>query len=238
MFISGVSFALHYAVFQRKNILQYWKDVEFRYYFWLVAIIVIISTVVLAMHHYYTSVGQDFINSLFNVVSVITTTGFTNSDFSVWPRFLPVMIMCAGLIGACGGSTSGGIKVMRLVLVCKQTMREMRRLIHPNGVYRIKFGKQALSIETIEAMWGFIGVYIAAVIFCTLALMATGLDMTSAFGATASALANVGAGIGSVAHTFVHLDAFAKWLLSIAMIAGRLEIFTLLLLFTPAFWQK
>lgn len=238
MFISGVSFALHFSAFQRRSLKPYWRDVEFTYYFWLLFIVIGTSALVLATHHYYQHFYQDLINSAFNIISVVTTTGFTNSSFNLWPTFLPVMIMCAGLIGACGGSTSGGIKVMRFVLVCKQAMREMRRLIHPNGVYPIKFGSQVLPIETIEAMWGFIGVYVAAVVFCTLALMSSGLNMASAFSATVSALANVGAGIGQVASGFTDVSTFAKWLLSVAMIAGRLEIFTLLLLFTPAFWRK
>ena len=127
---------------------------------------------------------------------------------------------------------------MRFILVIKQMMREMQRLIHPNGVYPIKFGDYPLSAETIEAIWGFIAVFIAIFIVLLLLLMISGLDLSTSFSAAVASLANTGAGIGTVASSFEHIPKFAKWVLSVAMLAGRLEIFTLLLLFTPDFWRK
>ena len=238
MFLSGVSFALHFTVFQRRNITHYWHDVEFRYYSWILIVVSSFTVMVISIHHVYPTFSGDLIKGIFNVVSLTTTTGFTNGDFSVWPSFVPHLILLAALVGACGGSTSGGLKVMRLVLAMKQSMREMRRLIHPNGVYPIKFGNYPLSTDTIEAIWGFIAIFIGFFLVLILALMATGLDLTTSFSAAVAALANVGAGIGEVAVSFDNIPALAKWMLAIAMIAGRLEIFTLLLLFTPAFWRK
>ena len=238
MFLSGVSFALHFTVFQRRNITHYWHDVEFRYYFWILIVVSSFTVMVVSIHHVYPTFSGDLIKGVFNVVSLTTTTGFTNGNFSVWPSFVPHLILLAALVGACGGSTSGGLKVMRLVLAMKQSMREMRRLIHPNGVYPIKFGNYPLSADTIEAIWGFIAIFIGFFLVLILVLMATGLDLTTSFSAAVAALANVGAGIGAVAVSFDNIPALAKWMLAIAMIAGRLEIFTLLLLFTPAFWRK
>ena len=238
MFLSGVSFALHFSVFQQHRISLYLKDVEFRYYVLIIIIVAAFTISVIASHHIYSDFETSFINGLFSVMSMVTTTGFKNSFFSHWPTFIPIMLMCVGIIGACGGSTAGGIKVMRFVLICKQSMREMRRLIHPNGVYLIKFGEHALPSSTINAMWGFISVFIAGFVVLMLLLMATGMNMLTAFSSAVDSLANVGAGIGDVAQTFQFVGTPAKWILCVAMIAGRLEIFTLLLLFTPAFWRK
>ena len=238
MFLSGVSFALHFTVFQRRKISQYWQDVEFRYYFWILFFVSLFTVIVINIHHVYPTFAGNLVKGVFNVVSLITTTGFTNGKFAVWPTFVPIMILLVALVGACGGSTSGGLKVMRLVLAMKQSMREMRRLIHPNGVYPIKFGNYPLSSETIEAIWGFMAIFVGVFIVLLLLLMVAGLDFTTSFSAAVDALANVGAGIGGVANSFENISGFAKWILSVAMIAGRLEIFTLLLLFTPAFWRK
>lgn len=237
MFLSGTSFILHYSVFQQRRVSVLWKDTQFRYYVFLIFLVAGFTISVITSHHVYNRFEVSFINGLFSAVSMVTTTGFKNSYFSHWPSFVPVMLLCVGIIGACSGSTTGGIKIIRFVLICKQSMREMLRLIHPNGVYLIKFGNQALPSKTIEAMWGFIGIFIAVFVVLVLIFIATGMNFLTAFSATVDSLANVGAGIGDVAQTFEHVSTTAKWVLSIAMIAGRLEIFTLLLLFTPAFWR-
>ena len=238
MFLSGISFALHFIVLQQRKLSLYWNDIEFRYYFWTVFTVSAFTVFVIIMHQVYPTFSGNLIKGIFNVVSLATTTGFTDGNFATWPSFVPIMILFAAIVGACGGSTSGGLKMMRLVLVVKQMKREMQRLIHPNGVYPIKFGNYLLSIETIEAIWGFIGVFIVAFIILWLLLMMAGLDLLTAFSATVAALANAGAGIGTVANSFKDIPTFAKWVLAVAMIGGRLEIFTLLLLFTPDFWRR
>jgi len=238
MFLSGVSFALHFSALQQRKLSLYWRDLEFRYYFWIVFSVSVFTVFVITMHQVYPTFSGDLVKGFFNVVSLATTTGFTDGNFSTWPSFIPITILFAALIGACGGSTSGGLKVMRFILVIKQMMREMQRLIHPNGVYPIKFGDYPLSAETIEAIWGFIAVFIAIFIVLLLLLMISGLDLSTSFSAAVASLANTGAGIGTVASSFEHIPKFAKWVLSVAMLAGRLEIFTLLLLFTPDFWRK
>lgn len=238
MFLGGTSFTLHFLAFQRRNILIYWKDIEFRYYMYIIIIIALFTTLVISLYQVYSTFGQSLMKSLFTVISIVTTSGFTNAQFGSWPSFIPVLLMMVAIIGACGGSTAGGIKVMRFILVCKQSMREIRRLIHPNGVYSIKFGRHSLDVKTIEAMWGFMAIFIASFALLLLALMATGMNLITAFTAVVDTLANLGAGIGVLSKTFVNITVPAKWILMLSMIAGRLEIFTLLLLFTPAFWRN
>jgi len=238
MFLGGTSFALHFTAFQMRNIFTYWKDVEFRYYVSIISIVALFTFAIITGYRVYPTIGTSLIKSLFMVVSMVTTTGFTNEQFGNWPSFIPILLMTVAIIGACSGSTTGGIKVMRFILICKQSMREIRRLIHPNGVYPMKFGSYPLDLKIIEAMWGFIAIFIASFIILLLALMATGMDLITAFSAVVDTLANVGAGLGIISTTFVDVTTAAKWILMLSMIAGRLEIFTLLLLITPVFWRN
>ena len=238
MFLGGTSFTLHFLAFQRRSLIIYWKDIEFRYYVWIIVIVAFFTIAITSLYKVYPTFERSLMNSLFTVVSMVTTTGFTNAEFGNWPSFIPMLLMMVAICGACVGSTAGGVKVMRFILVFKQSMREIKRLIHPNGVYSIKFGRYPLEVKTIEAMWGFIAIFIASFAVLLLALMATGMDLITAFTAVVDTLANVGAGIGVLSTTFSEVTMPAKWLLMLSMIAGRLEIFTLLLLFTPAFWRS
>ena len=206
MIIGGASFNLHYLVLQRRNLLYYWKDVEFRNYIFILFMIWVIVAATLLWHHTFTSISQTFIESLFNVVSLGTTTGFTSTNFSMWPTFVPYLMMCAALIGGCAGSTAGGIKVLRAVLLRKQGARELKRLIHPHAVYAIHFGDQVLSNRVTQAIWGFIAVFTAFFIVVLILLLATGLDFTTAFGAAVACLSNAGASIGKVANCFYILS--------------------------------
>ena len=146
--------------------------------------------------------------------------------------------MFATMIGGCASSTSGGIKVIRLQLMYKHGMRELKRLIHPNAVLNIKFGKHMLPDHLINAIWGFLAVFIVLFILLMLVLMAAGLNFETSFGALVACLANAGVGIGDVANNFEGLNNVCKWVLVFAMLAGRLEIFTVLVLLTPAFWRR
>jgi trk system potassium uptake protein TrkH len=238
MFLSSVNFSLHFLAFQQRNVRIYWRDVEFRYYVGLLFVVTFFTVMSLYIHHYYINLWQDTVKGLFTVVSLISSTGFNNGNFAAWPSYIPYLLIIASLIGACGGSTSGGMKTMRFVLVCKLCALQFKKLIHPNGVYPLKFGRQIISRSLIESMLSFVAIYIAFLVVATLCLLASGLDLTTSFSSVAIAIANVGAGLGSVADGFYHLGVFAKVVLIITMLAGRLEIFTLLLLFTPAFWRK
>jgi trk system potassium uptake protein TrkH len=237
MFLGGVNFSLHFLSLKNVTLKYYFADLEMRWYFAILALTSIITVAVLSFYHIYSSVSEAFFKGVFTVVSLATTTGFVNAHFDTWPSFLPILIMLIALIGACGGSTSGGAKVMRFVLLSKQSTRELRRLVHPRAVLNIKFGRTGLRENTINSMWAFIAIYLSIGVLMTLALMATGLDLSSAFSSMVSALANSGAAIGSVTDTFKYIGIPAKWILIFGMLAGRLEVFTLLVLFTPTYWR-
>ena len=181
---------------------------------------------------------QAFDDAIFQAVSISTTAGFATTDFSMWPAMLPILLIFASFIGGCAGSTGGGMKVMRVVLLYLQGIRELSRLIHPKAIITIKLGRKALPDKVVDAIWGFFSAYAAIFIICMVLLMASGIDEISAFTAVAACLNNLGPGLGEVATNYASINDFSKWVLILAMLFGRLEIFTLLVLFTPAFWRS
>ncbi len=237
MLISSMSFSLHFIAVQQGSLNHYWRDAEFKAYLYILLVAVVISTVVLCIHNIYAHPGQAFIQSLFNIVALGSTTGFVSANFDGWPTFIPIMMMIIAVIGGCAGSTSGGIKVLRVLLLYKQGSREVQRLIHPKAVLALKFGNTILSERVIQAMWGFIALFLVVFTVYVLAMMATGLDLRTSFSAVATCISNAGPGLGSVAENFKDISGAAKWILIFTMLTGRLEIFTLLVLFSPAFWR-
>ena len=177
-------------------------------------------------------------HGIFQSVSIATTTGFTTTSYQDWPTFLPVLLIFASFVGACAGSTGGGLKVIRVVLLYKQGRREIRRLVHPNAVIQIKLGGKPVDESVINAVWGFFAAYVAVFALLLILLMATGLDQVTAFSAVAACLNNLGPGLGEVGAHYTGINDMSKWLLCLAMLLGRLEIFTLLVLLTPTFWRK
>ena len=172
-------------------------------------------------------------------VSIATTTGFTTSDFSQWPSVAPILLMFAAFAGGCAGSTAGGIKIIRVLLIYLQGMREIRRLIHPNGVFPIKLGSTRVPDRVIEAVWGFCSAYL--IIFLTMVsglMLISDLDFVTAFSAVGACLNNLGPGLGEVALNYSEVAPEVKWLLMFSMLLGRLEIFTLLVLLTPTYWRR
>ncbi len=192
----------------------------------------------LLKHNTYNSVGTAIDQALFQTVSISTTAGFTTTSFAEWPLFLPVLLLFSSFIGGCAGSTGGGMKVIRILLLSLQGMREIKRLIHPRAIYTIKIGTKALPQRVVDAVWGFFSAYALVFVICMLALIATGIDELTAFSAVAATLNNLGPGLGEVAVHFGEVNDAAKWILIIAMLFGRLEVFTLLILFTPTFWRS
>ena len=176
--------------------------------------------------------------ALFNSVSLATTSGLTATSFQVWPSFIPLLFMVSGVIGGCASSTGGGIKVIRLLLMFRQGTREIKRLIHPHAVVPIKLGGRNVSEELVQAIWGFIAAFVLLFVAFALLLAAFGMDVESILGALVACLANVGVGIGEVSGNFAGLSNPCKWILAFAMIVGRLEIFTVLILFMPEFWKR
>lgn len=238
MFFSGINFALHFSAFRHLSVNPYRFDPEFRVYTAILLVGIAISTLYL----YYQNVFDSFAESLrygaFMTVSVATTTGFGNTDFASWPGFLPVMLIFMAFIGASAYSTGGGMKVIRFMLLFKQGIREVHRLLHPNALISIKLNGRLVEERIISAVWGFFSMYVALFAVLMLLLMALGLDQVTAFSALAATITNLGPGLGEVASNFSSLSDPAKWILTFAMLLGRLELFTLLVLFTAAFWRK
>lgn len=238
MLLGGTNFALHFLAFQKKSVKHYWRDEEFRFYILFLLLSASIISISLVAYGFFTVSHHTFITVLFNVISIATTTGFLAQPFSNWPTFTPLLLILLAIIGGCAASTSGGIKVIRGLLIFKQGKREMTRLIHPQVITNIKIGQQTMPEHLLQSMWSFISVYIALFLVLVLVLVALGNDFLSAFSATIAALSNSGLALGQMSANFATMGFGDKWVFIFAMIAGRLEIFSLLVLFSPHFWQK
>ncbi|MFK5984865.1 MAG: TrkH family potassium uptake protein [Pseudomonadota bacterium] len=238
MLISGINFALHFSAIQSNSLKPYFFDVEFKVYVSILTIVAIICVLYLYFSQTFTNWREALHHGIFQTISIGTTTGFTTAEYYNWPGFLPVMLLFISFIGGCAGSTGGGMKVIRFILLFKQGIREVFRLVHPSAQIPIKVGKKVMPEKVTNAIWGFFALYIASFSFMMLALMATGLDQVTAFSALAASLNNLGPGLGEVGANYSSINDLSKWILSFAMLLGRLEIFTLLVLFTPAFWRS
>jgi trk system potassium uptake protein TrkH len=186
---------------------------------------------------YYSSAGESVRQALFQTISIATTTGFASTNYSQWPFILPILLIFASFIGACAGSTGGGIKVVRVLLMFKLAMKEIKKFIHPNAQINIKLNQRSVGESTLVSVWGFFSLYVIAFIIILIALMFTGLDQVSAFSATAASINNLGPGLGEVAANYGGVSDPAKWILSFSMLLGRLEILTLMALLHKAFWR-
>tara|TARA_Y100000768_G_scaffold111052_1_gene81728 strand:- start:823 stop:2229 length:1407 start_codon:yes stop_codon:yes gene_type:complete len=236
MVVSGVNFALHYLAWTKKRILHYFYDSEVKLYLSLLSTTALITFLTL---YYSDNIYEDMIvDSAFQAVSIGTTTGFLTSNYSNWPLFVPIMLLIAAFIGACAGSTGGGIKVIRALILIRQGSSEITKLIHPNAVVTLKFGKKTLDPRVSESVWGFFAVYVATFLVILLFLLSQSNDFLTSFSAVGATLNNLGPGLGSVADNYKEITDFSKLALCLAMLLGRLEIFTLLLLFTPSFWRN
>ncbi|MEJ2344838.1 MAG: TrkH family potassium uptake protein [Gammaproteobacteria bacterium] len=238
MLLSGMNFALHFTAWRRLSLRPYLLDAEVRAYLYILTVAAVVSATYLYFSGAIPQVGSAIHHGIFQAVSIGTTTGFTTTDYFNWPGFLPVMLLFISFIGGCAGSTGGGMKVIRFLLLIKQGMREINRLIHPSAHFPIKVGGKATSPRVVDAVWGFFAAYVATFSIMLLILMATGLDQISAFSAVAACMNNLGPGLGSVGAHYAGLSDVAKWVLCFGMLLGRLEIFTLLVLFSRTFWRR
>jgi trk system potassium uptake protein TrkH len=237
LLIAGVNFALHYAVVHSKSLKNYFYDPEFKVFIGIQVVLVLICFTVLMTSGTYQDADQAFDQALFQSVSISTTAGFATTSFADWPTLLPILLIFSSFIGGCAGSTGGGMKVVRVLLLYLQGLRELNKLVHPKAVFSIKMGKKVLPDRVVEAVWGFFSAYAAVFVICMLLLLATGMDDITAFTAVAASINNLGPGLGEVAANYSSIGDASKWVLIMAMLFGRLEIFTLLVLFTPAFWR-
>lgn len=238
MFLAGVNFTLHFLAWRQRATRAYWHDSEFRAYFYILASMIVLYTLILWGQATYSSFWDALRFASFNVMSYATTTGFATADITAWPLFLPVLLMFLAMIGGSTGSAAGGMKVMRVMLIAKQSHRELKQLLHPQGQLPVKLNGHVVPQHVIQSVWGFFAAYVMIVVFLVLFMQAVGLDEVSAFGATVATLTNLGPGLGEVSATYASAPDAAKWVGCLAMIMGRLEVFTLLVLLTPAFWRR
>ena len=237
MIVSAMSYSLHFAAWREKRLSQYLEDPEARFLLMFLAGLSLVAVASLWLTGTYTDL-LGLRHGIFEVVSIATTAGFGVADFSLWPGALPFLLFVAAFVGGCSGSTGGGIKVIRIILILKQGMREVLRLIHPNAVFAVKIGKVSVPDSIAQAVWGFFSVYVLLFFLMLIGVMAAGLDQVTAWSAVAATINNLGPGLGEVASHYGDMPDAAKWILVLAMLLGRLEIFTVLVLFTPAFWRR
>lgn len=238
MLLAGTNFSLHYYLMHR-NFNTVRRNEEFKFYLFLILAFTIIVTIGLLLRNY-GGFEETFRSSLFQVVSIITTTGFITADYELWGTFLLVVFFLLLFIGGSSGSTSGGVKVVRHLLVIKNSLLELKRLIHPQAVIPVRYNNVSVSSEIIFNILAFLLFYLGIFVIGTLVMALIGLDFTSAMGAVATSLGNVGPAIGSVGPTdnFSHIPSIGKWFLSFLMLLGRLELFTILIILSPSFWKR
>ena len=234
MLLSAMSFAVHYSAIYRKQVLKYFYDTELR--FFISALIVILSLVCLSLIS--NNIEDPIRNGIFQTVSILTTTGFLTEEYSSWPTYVSFMLLVGAFIGACSGSVGGGIKSWRILIMLKHAYKQIFKIIHPDSINTIKLGKKVVDSNVSEAVWGFFSIYIISFMALFLLVLATGLDFISAFSAVGACLNNLGPGLGEIASNYASVPSATKLILCFAMILGRLEIFTFLVVLMPAFWRR
>ena len=238
MFLAGTNFTLSYfALHLRFD--KIWKNEEFRYYAGFLIGFTLLITIILNITEEQTGEAS-FRQAAFQVVSIVTTTGFVTADYLRWIPVLGIVIFMLMFFGGSAGSTGGGIKILRIVLVLKNSAMELKRLIHPNAVIPVRFNKHAVPSDILNNVFAFVSFYIITVLVGVVVLAAMGYDLSSSFGSVAATLGNIGPGIGLVGpvENYAHLPDPGKWFLSFLMLIGRLELFTVLILFSPGFWKR
>ncbi|MEA2062718.1 MAG: TrkH family potassium uptake protein [Gemmatimonadota bacterium] len=239
MFMAGVNFSLHYRFLTRGGPKVYARDREWVFYVSILcgATVAIFLSNLIAGHGYGEKAVRD---SLFQVVSITTTTGYATADFDRWSSLSRVMLLALMFVGGCAGSTGGGMKVIRLLLILKHGKSEIKKLLHPRAVFHVKVKKIKVRPEVMLNVQGFFTLYLALFVFCTFLMAALGLDMITAASSVAATLGNIGPGLGAVGPmaNFAEIPLIGKWVLSLCMLLGRLEIYTVIILFMPEVWRK
>ena len=237
MVISVLNFALHYTAWHARSIKSYISDPEARLF-----VLVILFGILVTTYFLYTTASmpnEDILFvGVFQLISILTTTGFTTTEFHLWPSFLPFFLILLSFFGACAGSTGGGIKMGRILIMSQQVVREIYRLIHPNAVLPIKTKKHKIPERVTDGIWAFFGIYFFIFYVMVLLLLANNLDYITAWSATAASFNNLGPGLGAVAENYADLNAMSKAILCSGMLLGRLEVFTLLVVLSPTFWRN
>ncbi len=238
MVIAGTNFSLHYSML-KGNFKSYWKDREFLFYFKFLLIMTVAVTAMLYLSHY-LELGKSLRHAAFQVVSITTTTGYCTADFEKWTNDGQLIMLLLMFVGGCAGSTGGSIKIIRIMIVLKQGVNEIRKLLHPNAYIPIRLGGRVIHPDTVTNVLGFFLIYMLIFAAGTVCMSLFGLDLISAGASVAATLGNIGPGLGQVGPTdnYSAIAHGGKWLLSFFMLLGRLELYTILILFIPEFWKK
>ncbi len=238
MLLAGINFSLHYRIIQGQ-IGVCWKDPELALYLGLFAFFTLTVTLDIYQSMYH-SLSQAFRHASFQVGSILTTTGFATADFDRWPAYSRLVLVLSMFIGGMAGSTGGGIKVMRILVLVKHAHREIRRIIHPHAVLPVKLGNQTVPNAVLGSVWGFFLLFTGLFITAALLMAFMGLDLITAFSSVAASIGNIGPGLGAVGpvRNYFELPDAGKWVLIFCMLLGRLEIYTVIVLLVPEYWRR
>ncbi|GGN27300.1 MULTISPECIES: TrkH family potassium uptake protein [Marinomonas] len=237
MVLGAVNFALHYRVYIARSIKLYWKDEETHGFLWIIAVVALLLALFLFQTKSEEGFWMSITQSFFHVISFITSTGYAATDFGSWPAVTSIVLIFVGYIGGCAGSTAGGNKVIRNIISVKSIGLEIKRLVHPSGVFAMKFQGRTISESVRHSIMGFMCLAAIVTVVFTLLLMATGMSFMASLSATAACLNVLGPGFAELGSNFAPLSDAGTWLMSFAMILGRLEYFTVLVLFFPVMWR-
>ena len=240
MLIAGVNFATHFLAWSERGIAPYRRDTEAMTYVFVTVASILMISAYLWVHGFYPDVATTMRYAAFNTVSLVTTTGYAADDYNLWPFFAPIWLLFLGSFATCSGSTGGGIKMIRAIVLYRQIYRDMVRMLHPSAIVPVKVTGQRVAGTVIVGVLAYFFVWIATLVVATLLLAVTGLDLVTALSAAAASLSNIGPGLHEVgpASNFSGLSDFQTWLCTAVMLLGRLELLTVLVIFTPAFWRK
>ena len=240
MLLSGISLTLYFLAWRSRSLAPLWRSVEVRAFYGVMLGSITLIVAYLVLGGTYSDVGEALRHTVFHVVSVATTTGYASQDYAQWPLFAPMLIILLGCFATCAGSTGGGIKMIRLLILLAQARREMVRIVHPRAVNPVVIGGRPVGDATVQGVMAFMMIYGVTIVGLTMVLLFSGLDPVTAFTAVVACVNNIGPGLGEVgpAANFASLSDFQTWVCSLAMLLGRLELLSVLVLLTPSFWRR
>ena len=240
MMLSGISLVLYFVAWRSRSLAPLWRNPEVRAFYAVILASVVVISLYLVMAGGYTDYALALRHTAFHVVSIATTTGYATHDYASWPLFASMLIILLGCFATCAGSTGGGIKMLRMLLLVKQARREMVRIVHPSVVNPVVLGGAAVSDRVMQSVIAFMMIYGATLVALTMLMLFTGLDIVTAFTAVIACVNNIGPGLGDVgpALNYGGLTDVQTWICTAAMLLGRLELLSVLVLFSPAFWRR